>query len=314
MLHGRVVRPRGQGPYTKPVRAVSVDESSIKNIKGVRVIRKGDFIGVVGPVEQDVIQAATQLKVKWAESATMPGNGNLWKTFRETPDLGERYAQATTATSRTRMNGAAHVLAASYSIGYQSHASFGPSAGIADVKADSALIMVASQGVYGQRTVLASLLGHEAGAGAGAVPRGRRLLRQEPAGRAGAGGRGHVADRRQARAGAADARPGARLGLLRAGHAGRHPGRRRRERQDRRVRLRLVPAGLELGRDDRGAARARRFRRTRSAAPTSRTPARSTRSRTIACSASRCRWGRRSHASPISGLRRRRRRCSRRSR
>ena len=94
MLHGRVVRPRGQGPYTKPVRALSVDESSIKNIKGVRVIRKGDFIGVVGAVEQDVIQAAAQLKVKWAESATMPGNGNLWKTFRETPDLGERYAKS----------------------------------------------------------------------------------------------------------------------------------------------------------------------------------------------------------------------------
>ena len=108
MLHGRVVRPRGQGPYTKPVRALSVDESSIKNIKGVRVVRKGDFIGVVGAVEQDVIQAAAQLKVKWAESATMPGNGNLWKTFRETPDLGERYAE-TAATSRTRMAGAAHV-------------------------------------------------------------------------------------------------------------------------------------------------------------------------------------------------------------
>jgi nicotinate dehydrogenase subunit B len=158
MLHGRVVRPRGQGPYTQPVRAISVDESSIKNIKGVRVIRKGDFIGVVGAVEQDVIQAAAQLKVKWAESATMPGNGNLWKTFREAPGLGERYGR-NNGNVNNAMNGAAHVLAASYSIGYQSHASFGPSAGIADVKADSALVMVASQGVYGQRTVLANRLG-----------------------------------------------------------------------------------------------------------------------------------------------------------
>ena len=83
MLHGRVVRPRGQGPYGVIDKPLSVDESSIKNIKGARVVRKGDFIGVVAANEQDAIQAATQLKVKWSESKTMPGNGNLWKHFRE---------------------------------------------------------------------------------------------------------------------------------------------------------------------------------------------------------------------------------------
>ena len=83
MLHGRIVRPEGQGPYGVIDKPLSVDESSIKNIKGARVVRKGDFVGVVAANEQDAIQAATQLKVKWAETKTMPGNGNLWKHFRE---------------------------------------------------------------------------------------------------------------------------------------------------------------------------------------------------------------------------------------
>ena len=49
MLHGRVVRPRGQGAYgdgTAP-KILSVDESSIKHIPGAQVVRFGNFLGVV---------------------------------------------------------------------------------------------------------------------------------------------------------------------------------------------------------------------------------------------------------------------------
>ena len=83
MLHGRIVRPKGQGPFAVADKVLSVDESSIAKIKGVKVYRKGDFIGVVAANEQDAIQAAAQLKVRWSESKTMPGSGNLWKHFRE---------------------------------------------------------------------------------------------------------------------------------------------------------------------------------------------------------------------------------------
>src|SRR6185312_14965912 len=49
MLHGRVVRPRGQGAYGDGTAAgiVSVDESSIRGIGDARVVRRGDFVGVV---------------------------------------------------------------------------------------------------------------------------------------------------------------------------------------------------------------------------------------------------------------------------
>ena len=59
MLHGRVVRPRGQGALRQGAKMLlSVDESSIKHIAGAQVVRKGDFIGVVAPKEYDAIQAA----------------------------------------------------------------------------------------------------------------------------------------------------------------------------------------------------------------------------------------------------------------
>ena len=47
MLHGRIVRPRGQGAYGDGAKPLSIDESSIAAIPGARIVRKGDFVGVV---------------------------------------------------------------------------------------------------------------------------------------------------------------------------------------------------------------------------------------------------------------------------
>ena len=41
MLHGRVVRPKGQGPFAVADKVLSVDESSIAKIKGAKVVPQG---------------------------------------------------------------------------------------------------------------------------------------------------------------------------------------------------------------------------------------------------------------------------------
>ena len=157
MLHGRVVRPRGQGPYGVIDKPLKVDVSSIKNIKGARVVRKGDFIGVVATNEQDAIQAATQLKVTWSQAKTMPGNGNLWKHFREAKP-NDRFTR-NAGSIENGLKAAANVREASYSVSYQAHASFGPSCGVADVKPGNTNVWGASQAIYSSRTLVAGLLG-----------------------------------------------------------------------------------------------------------------------------------------------------------
>ncbi len=62
MLHGRVVRPRGQGAYADGATVVSVDEMSINDIPGVQIVRRRDFVGVVSANEWDAVRAARQLK------------------------------------------------------------------------------------------------------------------------------------------------------------------------------------------------------------------------------------------------------------
>ena len=131
------------------------------------------------------IQAATQLKVKWSESATMPGNGNLWKLFREAPNQGERFARNTGNDRRTRSRGATHVVAQSYSIALPVARVVRP---VGRDRGREEGLGARHRRDAGRRTASGHLLAdaarHEAGAGARAVPRGRGLLRQEPAGRA----------------------------------------------------------------------------------------------------------------------------------
>ena len=56
MLHGRVVWPQGQvaGGVSVP-KVVSVDEESVKNIPGVRIVRRNNFVGVAAEREWPVL-------------------------------------------------------------------------------------------------------------------------------------------------------------------------------------------------------------------------------------------------------------------
>src|SRR5689334_10704965 len=64
MVHGRMIRPEVTG--AEPVK---VDESSIKDIPGAKVVWDKGFLGVVAEKEWDAIQAAQKLKVEWSNAA-----------------------------------------------------------------------------------------------------------------------------------------------------------------------------------------------------------------------------------------------------
>jgi hypothetical protein len=64
-------------------------ETSIAGIAGARVVRRGDFVGVVAEREWDAVRAARDLKVKWEETATLPGNADLHDATR-TADTAQR--------------------------------------------------------------------------------------------------------------------------------------------------------------------------------------------------------------------------------
>jgi len=162
MLHGRLVRPRGQGAYGDGTRTaiVSVDPSSISHLPGARVVRRNDFLGVVAPHEWDAIQAAAQLKVTYASPPEISGSGNLFQQMRTFDTAGKAPArvQAGAGNVDTALASAAHTVSATYSYHYQSHVSIGPSCAVADVTPNGALVMGNTQDAYAVRTKLQPLL------------------------------------------------------------------------------------------------------------------------------------------------------------
>ena len=156
MLHGRVVLPHGQRAYGAGAKPLAIDESSIKNIPGARVVRKGDFVGVVAEQEWDAVKAAAQLKVTWAETPALPA-GDMYERMRAAK------TQDTTVATRGDVTAgfaqAAHVASSSYRCPYQSHAPFAANCAVADVKPDSAQVMSSTQDVYSARKFLSDVLG-----------------------------------------------------------------------------------------------------------------------------------------------------------
>ncbi len=124
MLHGRVVRPRGQGayPYNSNV-AISVDKSSIAHIPGASVVQVGNFLGVVALKEYDAIQASQQLKVVYNDNPILSGDGNLWKRYRDLDKAGQiptRYGSVVGDVDKA-LASAAHVVSGTFAHHYQGH-------------------------------------------------------------------------------------------------------------------------------------------------------------------------------------------------
>ncbi|HXZ07728.1 MAG TPA: molybdopterin cofactor-binding domain-containing protein, partial [Paraburkholderia sp.] len=82
MVHGRVVRPRGQAAYGAGAKVASIDENSIASIPAARVLRKGDFVGVVADTEWDAVRAARDLKIAWDIPAVLPGSDGVYAAMR----------------------------------------------------------------------------------------------------------------------------------------------------------------------------------------------------------------------------------------
>jgi len=156
MLHGRVVRPRGQRAYGTGARVVSVDESSIRDIPGARLLRRSDFLGVVAENEWDAVRAARQLKVTWETTSALPGNDKLYERMRSATTPEEIVVERGNVVSA--LASAKHVVSFTARAPYQAHAPFGPNCALADVKKESALVMCSTQDVYATRRTLSTLL------------------------------------------------------------------------------------------------------------------------------------------------------------
>jgi nicotinate dehydrogenase subunit B len=157
MLHGRVVRPSNV-LSTKPP---EVDESSIKQIPGiVKLVHEGSFVGIVAETEWAAVQAASQLKIKWADPQTkMPAGREAVDAYlRKSPTPESANVAAMAKDAESAFARASKTLEASYHWPFQNHGMMGPSCAIADVQGDKVTIWTGAQGPFTTRDRVASML------------------------------------------------------------------------------------------------------------------------------------------------------------
>jgi nicotinate dehydrogenase subunit B len=153
MLHGRVVRPPALGATVG-----GVDEDSVRQIPGlVKVVRRGNFVGVVTEKQSQAVLAARQLKVRWNPGTGLPTQRTFYDHLRKQPS---RDVLAVDSKDVEQKLAGAHALVrATYSYPYQMHGSVGTSCAVADVKSDQATVWSATQSAYPTRSIVAKLLG-----------------------------------------------------------------------------------------------------------------------------------------------------------
>jgi CO/xanthine dehydrogenase Mo-binding subunit len=153
MLHGRMIRPPVAGAMP-----VAVDESSVRDIPGVRVVHDKGFLGILAEREWDAVQAAERL-VTWSEAAPpFPENSALYHHIRQAPVV-KREVPVATGEIDPVFSRAARVVEAEYEWPFQSHASMGPACAVVDAREDGATLWTGSQKPHFARDGVARALG-----------------------------------------------------------------------------------------------------------------------------------------------------------
>jgi nicotinate dehydrogenase subunit B len=155
MLHARVIRPPRAA-----CKVLGIDESSIRAIRGARVVREKDFVAVLAPKEWDAIRAARALKVDWH---------TVDNAFPEMTGLHEHIRQANVVKREDPVKkgdvAAAfgqpglRIVEAQYEWPFQSHASMGPACAVAEIKDGGCTVWTGSQKPHFTRDGVAKLLG-----------------------------------------------------------------------------------------------------------------------------------------------------------
>ncbi len=141
MVHGRMIRPAVAGSVP-----VKVDEGSIRDIPGARVVWEKGFLGVVADKEWDAIKAADKLKVEWSDAKPpFPDQAALYDHIRSAQvrkrEIGGKEAGNVDEAFKT----AARVVEAEYEWPFQSHACMGPACAVVEIKDGNVTCWTGSQ-------------------------------------------------------------------------------------------------------------------------------------------------------------------------
>lgn len=156
MVHARVVRPPAER-----AELADFDSGVVDKLAGVlKVVRDGNFVGVIAEREGQARSAAAQLgkTLNWSLANDLPGSKNVYRWLKTAPSKTEAIVNR---HSGSVSNAKIKELSAAYQRPYQAHASISPSAAIALYQDGKLTVWSHAQGMYPLRTAIAHTMGLE---------------------------------------------------------------------------------------------------------------------------------------------------------
>jgi len=149
MMFGAVLRPDGFNATL-----ASLDASAAEKLPGVKVVRDGDFIGLVAPDAFAAQHALSALQAKW-NVPSQPSNQGLFAYLKNNPessrDDGPQHVSGSVAQA---MGGAELKLEEQYTVAYIAHAPLEPRAAVAEWADGKLTVWTGTQRPFGVRDEL----------------------------------------------------------------------------------------------------------------------------------------------------------------
>jgi CO/xanthine dehydrogenase Mo-binding subunit len=150
MLYGKVLRPEGFNASLK-----SLDITEAEGTPGVRVVRDGDFVGLVAPDVFAAEQAIRTIKANWSVPP-QPSNSTLFDTLKSSPEVGrgESGPQNVTGSVSKMMETCDVKLSEQYTVQYIAHAPLEPRVAVAQWEGGKLTVWTGTQRPFGVRDEL----------------------------------------------------------------------------------------------------------------------------------------------------------------
>jgi len=159
MLHGKVLRPAG----FKATLAL-LDTARAAAMPGVKVVRDGDFTGVVAPDAWTAQRALEALEARW-QVPPQPGSRDLFAWLKANEETGESERGGGGGPAGAHVTGAVEPawaaapvkLAQTYTVQYIAHAPLEPRAAVAEWQGDRLTVWTGTQRPFAVRDELAEV-------------------------------------------------------------------------------------------------------------------------------------------------------------
>ena len=151
MMFGKVLRPSGFNATLE-----SVDTTAAEKLPNVKVVRDGDFIGVVAPDAWTASEALATIKAKWNVAPGQPSNKNLFEYLKANLEAGRGGREQVAPAAAPQIPEGAITLERKYTVQYIAHAPLEPRAAVANWESGKLTVWTGTQRPFGVKDELVS--------------------------------------------------------------------------------------------------------------------------------------------------------------